>query len=238
MFKIALCDDDLEFLKSTEEIIGQWFRERQISVEIFSYENGDALIAGNMTHHMDLIFLDIIMPLFNGIDTAKELRQQDTAVQIVFLTSSPEFALESYEVKAQNYLLKPVHKEKIWDVLAECTASKDVDHRQHLLLKTSFGYQKLHLHEIECAEAQNKKVIFYLSNGTLVEAAEPFHVIEEKLTNNDGFFKCHRSYLVYLPNVDQFNHTEIITRSGKHLPIARGYAKSFKEAYFSLMFRE
>lgn len=58
---------------------------------------------------MDIILLDIVMPLLNGMDTARELRAQDTAVKIIFLTSSPEFALESYEVRAQDYLLKPHH---------------------------------------------------------------------------------------------------------------------------------
>ena len=56
----------------------------------------------------DIILLDMIMPLVNGTDTARELRQADTAVRLVFLTSSPEFALESYEVRAFDYLLKPV----------------------------------------------------------------------------------------------------------------------------------
>ena len=55
----------------------------------------------------------MIMPLVNGMDTARELRQADTAVRLVFLTSSPEFALESYEVRAFDYLLKPVTYERL-----------------------------------------------------------------------------------------------------------------------------
>ena len=61
----------------------------------------------------------MIMPLVNGMDTARELRQADTAVRLVFLTSSPEFALESYEVRAFGYLLKPV-----WMVLTGRNAHK------------------------------------------------------------------------------------------------------------------
>ena len=145
--------------------------------------------------------------------------------------------LESYEVKAQGYLLKPVTYEKIRETLDECSYSFAAE-PDHIILKTTLGYQKLYLHEIEYAEAQNKKVIFYLQTGRTVETFDPLYYFENRLTNNLGFFKCHRSYLVYMPNVDHFNMTEIVTKSGRKIPIARGYGKAFKEAYFTLMFRE
>ena len=91
---------------------------------------------------------------------------------------------------------------------------------------------------MEYAEAQNKRVVFFLRTGKTVEAAQPLHSLEDRITENDGFFKCHRSYLVYLPNVDHFSMTEIITKTGRSIPIARGYGKSFKEAYFTFVFRD
>ena len=71
-----------------------------------------------------------------------------------------------------------------------------------------------------------------------MEATEPLRSFESRFTENDGFFKCHRSYLVYLQNVDHFTTTQITMKSGKSIPIARGYAKAFKEAYFAQMFRD
>ena len=66
----------------------------------------------------------MIMPLVNGMDTARELRQADTAVRLVFLTSSPEFALESYEVRAFDYLLKPVTYERLAQLLDELSSMR------------------------------------------------------------------------------------------------------------------
>ena len=172
---------------------------------------------------MDIIFLDIIMPLLNGMDTARELRQHDRAVQIIFLTSSPEFALESYEVRAQGYILKPVSQEKLSKELNELAIQYD-EEPKHLILKTAFGYQK--------------RVLFHLCSGQILEVSEPLNHFEQQLLNTDGFFKCHRSYLVYLPNVNHFNNNEVTTRSGQTIPIARGYGKAFKEAYFSTLFAE
>ena len=106
---------------------------------------------------------------------------------------------------------------------------------KNIVLKTTFGYQKLYYHDIEYAEAQNKRVIFYLRSGKTVESIELFYSFVKRFTNCDGFFKCHRSYL---PNVNYFNTTEIITKSGRRIPISRGYRKPFQEAYFSRMFGE
>ena len=171
------------------------------------------------------------------MDTASELRQHDTSVRIIFLTSSPEFALESYEVHAQGYLLKPITYEKIQKELDECAHSFQLEPK-NMVVKTPLGYQKLYFHEIEYAEAQNKRVFFYLRNGSSVETMDPLYSFKESLNNQNGFFKCHRSYLVYLPNVDHFNTTEITMKSGRQIPIARGFSKSLKDAYFSVMFQE
>lgn len=237
MLRIAICDDNLTFLQSAVSLIKDWAKQREISADIFSFQNGDELISKSISVHIDIIFLDIIMPLLNGMDTAKELRQKDAAVKIIFLTSSPEFALESYDVRAHDYLLKPISYEKIKKTLDECVNSLSVE-PESLLIKTSFGYQKLYFHEVEYVEAQNKKVIFYLKSGKTVQAVEPLHSFEDKFADSNHFFKCHRSYLVYMPNVDHFNNAQIVTKSGRNIPIARGYAKAFKEAYFMVMFQE
>lgn len=231
--RIALCDDSPTFLHNAADLIKKWCDESDIQAEIVLCGNGDELLA--QQKRLDAVFLDIIMPLFNGMETARELRQRDTAVRIVFLTSSPEFAIESYDVGASGYLLKPVSYEKIKYILDKC-AKEIYTEKENIVVKTAFGYQKIFLSDIEYAEAQNKKVIFFLKDGRSIDTMQPLHSFEDKFT--EGFFKCHRSYLVNLSNVDHFNSSEITTLSGHRIPIARGFAKPFKDAYFALMFKE
>lgn len=237
MLRIAVCDDSPAFRESAREMIEHWSDETGVPVELHLCADGDGLLSLCASERMDLVFLDILMPLLNGLDTARELRARDTAVRIVFLTSSPEFALESYDVRAQGYLLKPADEKKVWAVLAEAATVREREPK-NLVVRTSFGYQKLYLHEIEVAEAQNKRVIFHLRGEREIETAQPLYSFEHTLTDENGFFKCHRSYLVYLPAVDRFSATEVVTKSGRRIPIARGYARAFKEAYFALMFGE
>ena len=237
MLRIGLCDDDKGYMEELTDMVRQWAKENKLKIELFSCDNGDKLLAQSTASHMDIVILDIVMPLLNGMDTARELRAQDTAVKLIFLTSSPEFALESYEVKTQDYLLKPVSYDRLREALDDCCQMLCAEPK-NMVLKTSFGFQKLYFGDVEYAEAQNKRVVFHLRTGREVDTPEPLHSLEDKLVSEDGFFKCHRSYLVYLPNVDHFNSTEIIMRSGRCVPIARGYAKAFQEAYFAQMFRE
>lgn len=236
MLRIAVCDDDQVSLHNTVSIIENWSKQQGIQLEIAAFENGDELIARKESLRMDIIFLDIIMPLVNGMDVAKEIRQHDTEVTIIFLTSTPEFALESYDVKARGYLMKPVSYDRVKELLDDCSRSLETE-PENLVLKTEFGYQKIYYCDIEYIEAQNKKVIIYTRDGKCVRTTQTLRSFESELSDREGFFKCHRSYIVYMPNVDHFNLSEINTRSGHCLPIARGYGKAFQEAYFSYMFQ-
>lgn len=164
MLKIGICDDSKIFLICAEKLIRKWSDERRIPIKIYTFNNGDKLVAANTEERLDIIFLDIIMPLLNGMDAARELRQRDKSVKIIFLTSSPEFALESYEVKAQGYVLKPIAYDKLKELLDEC-AQSFAEEPKNMVIKTVTGYQKLYFHEIEYAEAQNKRVFFHLRSG-------------------------------------------------------------------------
>ena len=98
--RIALCDDNQDLLQSTANLIRQWAAESGITAVLFPYDNGYALLSKITGTHMDIVFLDILMPLQNGLGIGRELRQHDNVVQIIYLTSSPQFALESYDTKA------------------------------------------------------------------------------------------------------------------------------------------
>lgn len=112
MLKIIACDDDAAFQDNLHRMINRWSAETGTTVDVALVTRGEDLLARHAASRADIIMLDMIMPLVNGMDAARELRQSDTAVRLVFLTSSPEFALESYKVRALDYLLKPVTYER------------------------------------------------------------------------------------------------------------------------------
>lgn len=236
MFRVAICDDDESCIANIESMLKNWSDTTSYQIEIDCFDNGDSLIRKTSTAQYNIIFLDIVMPLLNGMDTAMKIRENDKTVKIVFLTSSADFALQSYSVKATDYCIKPISYEKLREIMDDCT-SVNLQEPENVIIKSVEGYQKIYLHDIEYIEAQNKRVFFLLRSGKVVEVIRTLYVFESELTYSKGFFKCHRSYLVYIPNVDHFNNTEIVTKSGRRIPIARGFGKAFHDAYFAFMFQ-
>lgn len=234
MLRIAICDDMPEFLEQTRALAACWPR-RPDDMSIATFTDGDALVEAHSANPFDIIFLDVVMPLVGGIDTAAEIRRQDSSVKIVFLTFSKEFAYESYAVKADNYLLKPIDGDTLHACLSECYGSILKDEKC-ITIRCTTGVHRVKLHSIEYIEAQGKLVLFNLTDGTVVEAVEPFYIYESKLFLNDGFFKCHRSYLVNLFKISTYTQNEVTMRSGCRIPISRSLHKQFKEAYFALLF--
>jgi len=237
MIRIAICDDDAECLDATKRMLAKWSAVSDVPAEICCFDNGDALLVKSTTDKMDIIFLDIVMPLLNGLDTAREMRERDKTSNIIFLTSSPEFALESYSIKAKGYIVKPIKYEQLSEALEDCSAALR-EEPKNLLLKSACGYQKIYLRDICYLEAQNKQVILFLHSGKSIMIPEPLYSFENKLLVQDGFFKCHRSYIVYMPNINSFTSNEISMQSGCRIPIARGLGNKFQEAYFSFMFND
>ena len=234
MLRIAVCDDNSEFIKQITDIISHWEHKPENTV-CETFENGDELIDTHRTAPFDIILLDIVMPMLNGIETAKEIRQKDKNVKIVFLTSSSEFAVESYTVKANNYLLKPVSEKNLIECLDELSEELNKNLRT-ITVKGIHTMQKLAMTDIVYIEAQNKHIVFTMFDGTKIKTTEPLHLWEEKLTLDNGFFKCHRSYIVNINHIDTYMSKEIKMHSGDIIPIARSYQKSFDSAYFAVFF--
>ena len=196
-------------------MIDRWSTETGTAVDVALVTRGEDLLARHAASRADIILLDMIMPLVNGMDTARELRQADTAVRLVFLSS--------------------VTYERLAQLLDELSSMRPAA-TDELVIKTSFGYHALRLSDIEYAEARNKHVVFHLRDGRDIEALESCRSVEDRLEQNAVFFKCHRSYQVNLRNIDHFDRTDIVMRSGACIPLSRSCKQGFQDAYFAVRF--
>lgn len=233
--KIAVCDDEIQFIDAVCPLLEQWAQKHNIKLTLCHFTDGDSLIAAHRNECMDLIFLDVIMPLISGIDTAKEIRHSDQGVPIIFLTSSKEFAIDSYDVKAFYYLIKPVVREKLFLVMDDFLKTLNVK-KNTFTAHTTTGYYKIAIDDVEFLEAQNKQVLVHMADGRIIEIREQFSTCENVFLPDNGFFRCHRSYIVNLNHVEQFTKSEIHTNQNATIPISRNSYMAFKGAYFNHMF--
>lgn len=125
MIKAAFCDDDLSVLNELHVLMDNYRVERNQEITYTAFHSPLELIAQiEKGMRFDILFLDVLMPGVNGIETAQEIREYDSAMKIIFLTSSAEYAVESYTVNAYFYQLKPIWPESFYrlmdSVLKEC----------------------------------------------------------------------------------------------------------------------
>lgn len=235
MLQIAVCDDNIDELSNMMQLINQYRTSKNLDCEYATFQNGfDLVSALEKGKRFDIYCLDIIMPGFMGIDVAKEIRAFDKAASILFFTSSPEFALESYSVKAINYVLKPISKEKLFftfdDILEQIKIEKNDD---SLIVKSNEGIQKIMISNLVFAEVIGRNVLYHLWSGKVIECVEPFSSVCDNLMKYGHFIKTHRSYIVNMQYVDTIENNRITLQTLSCIPISQGKAREIKQRYLA-----
>ena len=233
MLQIALCDDNVDELSNMVQLIDLYRTSKQLSCQHAAFSNGfDLVSALEKGKRFDIYCLDIIMPGFTGIEVAKEIRAFDKTAPILFFTSSPEFALESYSVKAINYILKPISKEKLFftfdEMLEQLKAEKDED---AVIVKSNEGIQRILISNLVFAEVIGRKVLYHLRSGKVIECTEPFSSVCDNLLKYECLVKSHRSYLVNMQYVDTIDNHQITLQTLSSVPVAQGKAREVKQQY-------
>lgn len=235
--KIAVCDDDSQELERISSLIDTYKRKSKVPLTCNTFQSATALISSMGSGDYDILLMDILMPGINGMQAAREIRAFDAGVKIVFLTASPEFAVESYAVKAYDYILKPVSKDKLFSIL-DAVMVEEQKPLEGLTVKTQSGMARILFSRLAFVEIMNKKLYFHLADGGVQEVSASLAAFEEELLARAEFVKVHRSYIVNLWQVGELGSKELVTHAGKTVPISRLLYGKVREAYMKHLFRE
>ena len=237
MIKIAFCDDDMEVLHQMNELLDRYWVERNEDITYAAFQSPFELLTEiEKGIRPDILFLDVVMPGQNGMDVAKEIRQYDTNMKIIFLTSSPEFAVESYSVGAYFYQLKPIWEESFFrlmdSVLAECEKKK----KNSLILRSKDGITRIDLQQLEYCEVLGRKLLFHLENGAVLESAGSLDDLAGQLIQYSNFFRPHRSFLVNMEYIQNISSRSIKMVNDAEIPIPHGKCSEIKNTYMEYAF--
>lgn len=224
---IAICDDNLLDRELIVDLLEYHFSTESIPCKIDQYKDGNNLIYEVEEDHLyDIIFLDIFMGKFLGIDIAKKLRDLKFNGEIIFLTASSDFAVDSYDVSAGGYILKPISYEKLKKVIKKSTSklgtsSYRVRHRSNFLL--------IPYDEITYIESNNSKCILHRKTGESYNIYKKLGEIEREL-NDSRFLRSHQSYLVNMDYIiEAGNKFQLST--GDHVLIRQRQLKEIRLQY-------
>lgn len=227
--KIAIVDDEADEQEILAKYIREWAGAKRELVEFACFASSEAfLFSWEDDQDYALLVLDIEMGGISGLELAKKIRLQDGYIPILFVTGYDEYMQYGYDVAALHYLLKPVQKEKLFQVLDKLGEREET--QMHLIVNAGNEVRRFLLSAIFYVEADGHGSILHTADET-VPVRESFGEIERQLLPAEEAVKCHRAYLVNLRYVSAIRGAELILDHGERLPIARSRMKSVQAAF-------
>ena len=240
--QIAICDDEERELTHLSELITKYQAERGMFVhgkklELTVFCNPVELLSEiEKGAHFDVLFLDVMMPGENGIHAAKEIRKYDNNMKIIFLTSSAEFAVESYTVGAYFYQMKPIGAKGFFAlmdaVLEDCEREQTVS----LIIRSKNGIARIDLNKLEYCEVIGRTLLFHMENGELLESIGSMDKLYGELTQYKNFLRPHRSFLVNMEYIQNISSRTIVMNCQTEIPVPHGKYSEIKNLYLEYAF--
>ena len=213
-----IVDDDIMARTSLEDLCS---KIEELNV-VKSFESGLEAMKFLKTNSLDLVFLDIDMPDFSGMDLVKSV---DNLPQIVFTTGHTQYALEAFEYHVTDFIPKPVEfprllkaVERAQELQTNIDTGKDL--QNDIYVRVDGRYIRLDFEDILFIESLGDYVTFNTVSGKHI-VHSTLKNIDEKIQSED-FLKVHRSYIVNLTKIVDIEETNLVIKD-KVIPVSRAH---------------
>lgn len=234
-FTLMVCDDQQIYRNEIIKEISRIAADYSVQPEIIQATDGFEVLKFIENNTIDVLFIDIEMIQLDGINTAKEIRKNDSNMIIVFITAHESFALQSYDVQAFDYILKnkleqlPQKYDRLIKVLIERFKMK----QETILVGNKVDSKKIIVQDILYIEVDGHGTKFYLDDD-IIYHSEKISTVEKLMVSN-GFIRCHNSFIVNLDKIEGANQSDAISyfemENGKMIEISRRRKKESIEAF-------
>lgn len=217
-YRVAICDDNAADLEYVDALLHTWAARREITVQAEWFPSAEAfLFRYEEEKEFDILLLDIEMGAMDGVAMAKQVRRDNEAVQIVFITGYSDYIAEGYEVAALHYLMKPVDEDKLFSVLDRALEKRKQNDRC-LLLALSGEMARVPFYEIRYLDVHQNYVTIHGKQDYTVK--RPLGEFEREL--DDRFYRAGRGLIVNLGCIRRVTKSEVYLSDGTALPLPRG----------------
>lgn len=223
----AICDDNETQLSNLRKLLNQWSETKDFVLNIDEYISAESFLFSYPDKPCDLLLLDIEMKEINGMELARKLRSSGDMLPIIFITGYSEYMNEGYEVEALHYLLKPVDKEKLFNVLDRYVKHRSM--KKEILLQCQDETLHVSADEILYIEAQGKKTDLHLTDGRQLSCVLGINALKASLP--EDFTLCHRSFIVNIRYIKSIGKEELTLDSGYKLPVSRRLYREVNERF-------
>lgn len=235
MLNIAVCDDNPEHLDRVLGQLERYLRSRpEIEGQTSAFQSGEALLEQAVAKkNFDLYLLDVLMPGLDGIQTGHRLRQLGDGGEIIYLSSSNEFAVESYDVHAFFYLLKPLLEERLFQVLDEAVEKLNRRRSDGIVVITPGGPRRILLERIRYVERVGRSMRYYCVDGWVDSQTihASFREMAAPLLADPRFYLCGASFVFNFQRVTGVSGQAALLDDGSKVTLPRKAVTAFKNAW-------
>ena len=181
----------------------------------------------------ELVFLDIQMPDLDGMELSRMLPE---GTRVIFTTAFKQYAFESYEVSALDFLLKPIRYQKFleaaqkaqeWFALKDAAAPSAPEEKTSAFLKVDGVLRKVEFADVLYVEAMRDYVLFHLSSARQPLVTHLTMKAVEDLLPAKSFIRIHRSFIVNGERIESISAQGDIKVGGSLLHVSEGYKEAF-----------
>lgn len=227
MIRVAIVEDDKCCEKLLVEHLNRFSLENGQKFRITSFSDGLAFL-DNYKSDYDIIFMDIVMPMIDGLITSERLRRLDSKVALVYVSNMGQYAIKGYKYDAVDFLLKPVHFEVVSALLHKIINKLKLISYECTMVNTINGVVKIYFSEISYVEVSNHKSRYHTDKG-IIETWGTLKETEGSLPSNE-FVRCNSGYIVNVGRIERINRFELKLGTGETLPISRSKKQALLDA--------
>lgn len=231
---IAIIEDSPQEQIKLQACIQNYFSKLQIFRTVDAYSDGESFLECWHDKTYDLIFLDIMMGGISGVDVARKIRETDSQCLIVFVSFSTEYAIQGFEVRAMDYLVKPVSQER-FDRTMELCHDELIRHIRYIEVKESRTMIKLPLHSIIYTDYYNHYIQIHTPDR-VIRSYQQFDAFSPLLLCYPQFLCCYRNCIVNMDRVSAVEKNDFIMDTGERVPIIRNNRNTIYQQYADYQF--
>lgn len=238
MLKISICDDNDKDLNQIADNLRTYISaHKDQGIEFDTYSSAfEMLDAFEKSGSHDIAMLDICMPGMLGTELARDILRCSENTDIIFLTTSSDYAVDAFSIHAADYIKKPYTQEKFNDSLDRVIARRQ--DRTWILLPSEGEMHRIALEDIMYIETRGKSRIFSLVSGKKLTTRLSAAQLQECLSEGKGMVNCGASYIVNLHHVCRFSGKDLVMDSDAILPVPRRLRSQIKQTYFDFYLKE
>ena len=239
MLKIAICDDEKREIETVKENLRIYFESHpELSAEIYEYSSALELLSQIENQGgFDVLLLDIFLPGIHGIEAARQLREDKHNCQIIFLTTSRDYAVEAFAVNAVHYILKPYAVPDFFDAMDKAVGKAAENNKQYLSIFNRGNVYAIDLKAVLYVESINHSQFVYSLNEPPIELRTTMSELFETLSHTGcDFYRVGKADIVNLKQIRQLSAKEVVFNGGKRLPLPRGAFNKLKDAFMLALF--